>query len=648
MNRMVRAIIAIALIAIITVAAVAVTHSIGRSLRLDITDQKLYTLSEGSKAIVGSLNQPVKIKLFYTKTAAMKGPDNIRFFNNYYVYVRAILDEYIRAAKGNIQLEVIDPRPFSDEEEAAIRHGLKRFRLSEEENFFFGMVLETPFGVEKKIEFFSPDRQNFIEYDISYLIDTAMTRDKKRLGIISSIQVMGDVGYMAQMMAAQGRQPRKPWGLVRHLQQTYQVNQLETEIDEIKDTDILLVIHPKDLSEKTRFAIDQYVLKGGRTIVFLDPYAVVDQADPMMMRSGQMPTSSSSLPGLLKAWGLEMPQGTFAGDLSLPAPGGASQVMIAIMSLGRNNKNFNPDSVITANLNQVNVFFPGVLIETAEVPEGVTLTPLLMTSERGNSWQASSFELMRPNFEELTKKFTPGDKPVVMGYQVTGKLKSAFPDGIEVPDESADTPADENGKIEDKTKTVTGLTEATEDCAVVVFADVDFITDTVAYRTNIFGISIVGDNAALVLNSIEDLSGSSNLISIRSRGNFKRPFTAVDKIEQEAQAETAVEEKNINTEIVGFQNKLNQILSTANVDDGKIIETKILNEKRDVELKIHDLQKKLRKVNMKKVQRIEKLGIRLRNLCTLPGPAIILLIAIILGVRKSVMKRHYISHASDS
>ncbi len=665
MNRLIRAITAIALIAVITVSAISICQNVGKSIRADITDQGLYTLSQGTKNILDSLNQPIKLKLYYTKTAAMKGPDQIRFFNEYYVFVRALLDEYAAAAKGNIILEVIDPRPFSDDEVDAIRHGLRRFSLPGEENFFFGMVLETPFGVEKKIEFFSPDREKFVEYDISYLIDTAITREKRRIGIISSLSLMGDTGYMATMMRAQRKQPKPTWGIVRHLKQTYQVNQLDTEIDEIKDTDILMVIHPKDLPEKTLFAIDQYILKGGRAIICLDPHSVIDQPDPMqmMMQRGQMQTTNSSLDKLLNTWGLEMPPNTFASDLSLavtgsPRPNERGIKIIPILSLTRNFKSFNTERAMTADLNKVNMMFPGALKKTAGAADsGLQYTPLLMTTNRGNTWKVSSpYELMSPDYAALRDKFTEGDQPVVMAYRIAGKFKSSFPDGIEVPDESADDEADsessadgeENGQ---KTKTLTGLAEAAdEDCAVVVFADVDFISDMIAYRSNpFFGtITVVDDNAALMLNTIEDLTGSSNLFSIRSRGNFKRPFTVVNDIELEAEKDTAAEEEKINDEIAGFQQELTDILSQAKGKEGAIIQTEILNKKMEVESTIRGLQKKLRQVKMKKVRRIEKLGANLRNLCTLPGPAIILLIAIILSVRRSVMKRHYISHASDS
>ena len=661
MNRLIRAIIAIALITVITVSAISICQNIGKSLRADITDQGLYTLSDGTRAILDGLNQPIKLKLYYSRTAAMKGPDQIRYFNEYYFFVRALLEEYVTAAKGNVILEVIDPRPFTNDEDDATRHKLKRFSLPEEETFFFGMVLETPFGVEKTIDFFSPDREKFVEYDISYLIDTAITRQKRRIGIISSLSMMGDTGYMAQMMRAQGKEPKPTWGIVQHLKQTYQVNQIAGEVDEIKDTDILLVIHPKDLPEKTQFAIDQYILKGGRAIICVDPHAFIDQPDPMqmqmMMQSGQTPTSNSSLDKLLGTWGLEMPQNTFASDLDIAVTGSTRPnerpgKIIAILALSRDFESFNSERAMTAELNKVNMMFPGALKKTAGAAEsGLEYIPLLMTTERGNTWTVSSpYELMRPDHAALREKFTEGTQPVVMAYRITGRFKSSFPDGIEVPDESAAEPAPDGVEKEPKTKTLTGLAEASADCDVVVFADVDFIADGIAYRTNpIFRtITPVEDNAALMLNAIEDLTGSSNLFSIRSRGNFKRPFTVVKDIERQAEEDTAAEEANINAEIARFQKNLTEILTKSGGEEGEIIETKILDEKKKVEASIRDQQKKLRQVKMKKVQRIEKLGANLRNLCTLPGPAIILLIAIILWIRRSVMKRHYISHASDS
>jgi len=663
MNRTIRAIIAIFFVTVIAVTAIVICQNLTKAWRFDVTDQKIYTLSDGSKSILAKLNQPLKLKLYYTKTAAMKGPDQIQYYNNYYYFVRALLEEYEKAAKGMVQLEVIDPRPFSDEEVQAIRYGLKRFSITEEENFFFGLVLQTQFGVEKIIEFFPPERQAFVEYDISFLIDTALTREKKRIGIISSLSIFGDdvTGYMAQMMRMQGQTPKPPWYIVTHLRQRYEVNKIETEIDEIKDIDTLLVIHPKQLPEKTLFAIDQFILNGGRAVILVDPHCVIDMPSPMQMQQGKMNPPNSNMKKLFATWGIEMPDNTFAGDRKLALAGSVRQnqrpqKIIAILGLTNTDKCFNAENVITSDLNRIKVAFPGVLKKSiipgqAEQPD-IKLTPLVTTTNRGNAWKvAGYFELMSPDFSGVMQKFSEGSEPVTMAYMVTGKFKSAFPDGIDVEVVAEEGEQTDEEKAEDKktTKHITGLTEAAENCAVIVFTDVDFLTDRMAYSRSFFGMtSIVDDNSSFLLNSIEGLTGSADLISIRSRGNFTRPFTTVEEIENEAELETAQEEARINAEIAGFQNELNEIVASAQKGEGQIIQTEILTKKRQTEVKIAAAQNQLRRIRMKKREKIEKLGDNLRNFCTLPAPAAILLIAILLGIKRSLTRKHYISHASDA
>jgi ABC-type uncharacterized transport system involved in gliding motility auxiliary subunit len=260
---------------------------------------------------------------------------------------------------------------------------------------------------------------------------------------------------------------------------------------------------------------------------------------------------------------------------------------------------------------------------------------------------------MMLNPSQLMQKFVDGTEPVTIGYLLTGKFKSSFPEGIEVEVETGEGESSEKSKEageEKKTvkKKVTGITEAAEDCVVVVFADVDFISDTVAYQRTFIGSIAIGDNATLMLNTIDELRGSSDMISIRSRGNFRRPFVVVDNIEKQAERETAKEEARINAEIVGFQNELNDIISNAKEGDEDIIGSSILQKKKDLEIKLHEAQRKLRSVKMKRRERIESLGNILRNFNMLMAPAIILIIAIVLGIRRSIRKRHYISHASDA
>lgn len=663
MSRMTRSIMALFFIVVIGVSAISICHGLFKNMRLDMTEHQLYTLSDGTKEILGGLKQPITLKLFYTRTAAMQASDEIRYYNNYYTYVRALLEEYQKQAKGKVILEVIDPRPYSEEEMAAIRYKLKRFPISEEENFIFGLVVQTQFGATKTIDFFTPDRQQLVEYDISYLIDTAVTRQKKRIGVLSSLDLMGDTGYMAQMKQMQGQQPKQKWAIIEHLEQQYDITMLAADTDQISDVDFLLVIHPKDFPEQTLFAIDQFILKGGRAIIAVDPHCVADMPDMNQRMSGTYSTASN-LSKLLGNWGLVMPANMFAGDTMLAVtgsvkPGQRSEKILPLMKLEAAYHCFNTEKPITSQLNEVSMLFAGVLKvrEAAEDKKAMPLdyTPLLSTTGKGNAWKVENdFELMNSDYGAFLRQFKDGDKPVSMAYLVTGKFKTAFPDGIEVPDESAengDQEGDENQ--EPKTRKVTGLTEAEDSSAVIVLADVDMLSNMMAYNPQVYrayGMLLpTGDNATFILNALEDLSGSSNLISIRSRGNYKRPFTVVDEIEKKADDETKEEENRIRAQIEGFERQLNEkIRSIEGENKGALISQTIIEEKQKIELELREAEKQLRDIKMQKRQRVEHLKTRLRNSCTLPGPALILVIAVGLGIYRSTKRRRYISHASDS
>ncbi|MBN1796629.1 MAG: Gldg family protein [Sedimentisphaerales bacterium] len=644
MNRTIKAVIAVILIAIICFCAISISQDLLGNLKLDVTNKKLYSLSEGSKEILNRLNQPIEIKLYYTKTAAMKAPDQIRVLNNYYEYIKSLLKEYQTQSNGMVKLEIIDPRPFSDDEIDAIRYGLTRIPISEQESFIFGLVVKTQFGTTKNIPFFNLERQNFVEYDISSLIDTATRRQKKNIGVISSLPVMGDSlsPYMARMMQMQNRQPQGPWIIVQQLREKYEVKKIETDTAKIEGIDILLVIHPKDLPEKTLFAIDQFVVNGGSTIVCVDPYCYSDQPQNQMQMMQTGYKSSSNLEPLMKKWGLKMLALTIAGDRNLARDARMTQKVIGFMDLNKKDC-FNKDNVITSELNIVTVLFAGAL-ETIDVPKNNDITlqrdPLICTTDRGNTITVDNpFELMMLNPAELMNKFFEGTKPVRMGYLVTGKFESAYPDGIEIKDES--DPNSEPTKL-------TGLAQAQQECAVAVLSDVDFITDSFAYDETFFGIITVNDNAALLINTVEQLTGSADLISIRSRGNYSRSFEVVDEIEAQAARSTAQKEQQINADITRFRQELNQILATAKEGQEEIISSSILEKKRELESKIIEKQKELFEVKRQARQGIESLESKLRNFNTLPGPTLILLIAIILGIYRATKKRHYVSHSSDA
>jgi len=674
MNRTLRAGIAVVLVGIITISVISICQNstLLRACKIDITKQKLYTLSEGTEKILGQLNQPIKLKLYYAKTAALKGPDQIRFYNNYYQYVRDLLEEYVAASGGMVDFQVIDPRPYSDEEQQALRYGLRRLAITEDEYFFFGLVAQTQFGVIKSIPLFSPERLNFVEYDVSYLIDTAITRQKQRIGVLSSLEVMGDEAspYMMQMMQMQGQRPRPAWAIIRQLRNQYDVKVIESDTGEIKneDVDLLLVIHPKELPEKTLYAVDQFVLRGGRAIVCVDPFCMADQPDPMAQMRGQMPQSAASdLNRLMQGWGVQMPRDTFAGDKNLAILAALREnqrpeKVIGALDLEPTGGCLNRENVITADLSQVRVLFAGALEEVKEKEQNkeaapqdnLSLRPLLQTTSQGNTWKPDSpFELMMVDPGRLMSHFKEGTKPVKLGYLITGRFHSAFPQGIDVPDESkgADDSNSEGGQPaeEKKTRHLTGLEEAQADGAVAVFSDVDFISDLIAFRETFFGTSAVADNSTLLMNTIENLLGSGELIAMRSRGSFARRFTRVDKIEEQVQQETAQAEAKIQGEITQFQDDLNKLLSTARSQDEAVVAATALNQKKEeLQRQLREKQINLRKIRNESRQSIEHLKTRLEVFNIMAAPAAILLIAIIVGIRRGIRRRRYISHASDA
>jgi ABC-type uncharacterized transport system involved in gliding motility auxiliary subunit len=378
----------------------------------------------------------------------------------------------------------------------------------------------------------------------------------------------------------------------------------------------------------------------------------------MAMQMGRPPSQSSDLNVLLRNWGLEMPANTFAGDRGLAgmAPMGSNrraEKVIGFLNLVPGC--FNNENVITAELNQVNILFAGVLKEVdvsdeQESDAEFQRTPLIMTTNKGNSWTVSSpYELMIMDPSNLMGKFIEGDgvKPVHMAYLVKGRFKTSFPEGIEF--KSSGEEAEDPNDKEKTTIRVPEIKEATEVCTVAVFSDVDFISDMLAYRDFfVFGKVPNGDNAALMLNVIEVLGGSSDLISIRSRGNFRRPFVVVDRIEREAEADTAKELNAIEAKIAGFNSELQSIIASAKQGEEAVVGSSILQKRRDLELEIQRANSEKRVIQMKRRERIDSLGGKLQRANTLIAPAFILIIPIVVGVRRSVKKRRYISHASDA
>jgi len=323
-----RSLVATALVLVITLCSTfLVTQCAGDVARFDLTANNLFTLSDGTRQIIDGVQKPLTMKLYYSKSLVDRsGQDRLRELNNYYFYVRDLLRSYERYGKGKLALEEYDPRGFSEAEQKADEYGVRRFPGGEDEGLYFGMVVESEAGAAKVVEVFDPRKQSQVEYQVSEAIELATARKKTKLGVMSSLDVTGGnmTPMMRQMMQMQGQQVQEPWGSFEVLKRYYEVTDVKTDVETIEaDLDYLVVFHPKNLADKTLYAIDQFVMRGGKLIAFVDPFApIADPAprNPQNPYGGMDHDSSSNLDKLLAAWGVKMPQGKFAGDQALAQP----------------------------------------------------------------------------------------------------------------------------------------------------------------------------------------------------------------------------------------------------------------------------------------------------------------------------------------
>ena len=573
-------------------------------VKWDGTQENLYTLSEGTKSVLKKLDSPLQLKLYYSKVAANKGSEALRGFNNYFYYVRELLKEYVSYSRNNLSLQVIDPRPDTPEEEDAMAYGLKQFQLTETERYFFGLAAENETGTEKIIEFFNPEMKDRLEYDLTKLIYLVQKPQKKTIGILSSLPVMAENQMdprLAQLMRMRGQSMEESWIVIRLLQDLYNLKKIETEVDEISNIDTLVVIHPIEFPKKTLLAIDQYLTKGGHLLVFVDPRTLADKKG---MLGAPSPSPGDEFKKLMDSWGVEVPQHMFAGDKNLSgkipvSPFQPPRKVLALLECNQECVAPHKDP-ISSGIQRAAFIYPGVIRKKGDI-EGLTTTPILTTSHKGNSYTAYGRQL--DNHATLWSEFTEGKEPVVLAQKIVGQFKTAFPE--------------ESKKQENPKESV-----------VILFADVDFISDTFAFKQTFLGPSQANHNSTLFLNSVETLSGDKDLMSVRSKGRIDRSFDTIRQIELEAEKETAKQVKEINVSIASFQSELNQLGRKANEGNIALLQNEGLKKKKELAKEIASLKRKLRSVKRKEREKIEIIGKRHQYANTLLVPFLIVLFAI--------------------
>lgn len=670
MKTTLRMIVAVVLMLIITLSAILIIDKAGTRAKLDLTENNIYSLSEGTHEIVSQINTPLTMKLYYSRTAALEGPEQIREYNNYFHYVRNMVESYARVSDGKIDVEVVDPRAFSDAEQEAMDAGLSRIPLSGDESFFFGLVAETELGKQETIPFFRMERRRFVEYDLTKMISEVTSSKQKKVGILSSLSVMGSSmsPRMARMMGQQAQQ--QPWVIVNELRKRYKVEKVQKDTASIdKDLDLLMVIHPKKLSNKTLYAIDQYVMRGGKLAVFVDPFCLQDKsANPrsmMQRRQGQQGPPSSDLNQLLEKWGVKMQKNAVAADRSLAVTAQVSRdsrpkPVVTYLELGDDCTA--DGEVVTAQLDSLTMLFAGALQETGS--KNTEITPLLQTTDTGDTWEPSRPSMISMEAMDLDKiSQSIGDDPrkLALGYRISGSLKTNFPDGP--PDikskeeeeggnnnsEAPDPGNGENGddeQAEDKPDLPELVKESKPGAQVVVYSDVDMLSDRLAYQQSFLGTSSVGDNASLALNTVDFLAGSRSLIAIRSKGRQKRPFEVIKNIEAETEQAVASRVKSLNQKIQEYQQKLQGLVSESG-EQQELIGSEIVKRRRQIQDEIRKAKKKLRELNAGKRRKIEalKAGVQFHTMVWAPG--IVLLIAIGLSIARSIKARKYATRRSS-
>ena len=573
------------------------------NLRWDSTDDKLYSLSEGTRKILSSLEQDVSLKVFYTKDS-VNTPVHIKTYSQ---RLLDFLSEYEYYSRGKVSVEVYDVETDSDEEDWARSYGIEPVNLPSGERIYFGLVAMAA-DQEETIKMIDPSRETQLEYDMTRIISKVQSPEKQKLGIISSLQIFGTPPAFNMQSPSRGMEP---WMFVTELKKTYNVEEINTTAGSIgDDIDLLLILHPKNLSEKLRYAVDQYVLKGGNAIVFVDPFAVSDSSpNPQGM------PSSSSLKKLFAAWGVEMDATKVVVDFDYTTKlrNQNNQPEDSPLWLSIKSGSFNADDIATAKLESILLPVAGAI---KKIPDSESEYKSLMKSS-SNSSLTESFKV-RFGASMLRRDFKPSIDQYDLAVRVRGKFKTAFPDG-KPKDKDAKDKSDKKDESE-----AAHLAEGKEDAVIVIISDADMLFDSYyVSKQNFLGINLsrmFNDNLNFLLNTTEVLTGSEELISIRSRGKFERPFVKVQELEKKAQTRWLAREQ----ELVRKADETNRKLREFDKQKDKSQRFVMTPEQ---EAEIQRFQEEKRKVNseLKQVRRnlradIETLGNKIKfiNIFVMP------------------------------
>ena len=592
-----------------------------RGMRLDLTQNRLYTLSPGTKQVLGELKEPINLYFYFSRDAAAKQSPLIL---PYATRVREFLEEVTARSAGKIRLHVIDPQPFSEDEDHAAEAGLQSLAGDGGgEPMYFGLAGTNSTDGRSVIPSFTSEHEEFLEYDVAKLIQELATPKKTVIGLMSSLPMQGQFNPMTGQMG-------ETWPILSQIQQLFTVRTLTTDIDHVdKDVDVLMVVHPKQLSPKTLYAVDQFVMRGGKLLLFVDPDSGADTSgqDPQNPFAGATANHSSDFEPLLAAWGVGYDPSKVIGDLELGLEVRASQQgppTRHIGILGLRAADMDRKDVDTASLDSINVATAGFL--TARPGATTKFEPLLSSSASAAPLPATRFNAMTDP-ASLRDGFKPTGIRYAIAARITGPVSSAFPQGAPADQKPASGPP------------IAHLAKSEAPANIVIVADTDMLMDYMWVQTReILGQRIAqafANNGDFVANALDNLSGSSALISIRGRATFSRPFERVEALRRQADDRLRIKVQELQTELQQTESKLTELQSKRN-DQSSLM----LTPEQDQELKNFTAEKSRVRKELRETQRgldvdINRLDNRLKVINIAVAPLLVALAgAVILSFRR--------------
>lgn len=612
-----------------------------RSARLDLTENGLYTLSEGTKEVLATIDEPITVRLFLSGRIPEQNP----LYANFSKRVRDLLENFVTLSDGKLTLEVFDPEPYSPEEDKALALGLQGVVMGASgQQGYFGLAAVNSTDEKKVISYFDPGREPLLEYDLTKLVFSLTHPEKPVVGLLSSIP-----------MGADPTRNFRPWAIFEQIKQFFELRSLRGSDEGIdEDIDILLIAHPQNLSEKQLYDVDQFILRGGRALICVDPYsetAVARAKAAGRERRGKIPAVSKPIPHstlgkLFDAWGLEFATDSMVGDLGsaqqVNLSGPRSRVMDYLLWLALGEGTLNRDDVITSQIDTLNLASSGYF--TLREDSGLTMQPLLETTPETMLIPTSKMD-PPPSPDVLLREFHSDDTRFVLAARLHGTVKTAFPGGS--PASAGPQGPDEGGGDAKSGAPVRGhLSESIAPVNIIVIGDTDFLADNFWIRIQNFmgrqlGVPFAG-NADFVINALDNLSGSDALIGLRSRGLSFRPFLRIEDIRRQAEQRYREREQDLRKNLAEAELKLNE-LREQGVGEGAAMMTRENKVALDAYRgEILGLRKELRKVQHALIKDIDSLDSVFKVLNIWAVPFLIGILALVLAlVRRARYRVRY-------